>query len=179
MIVERQAVRAILLTPEREVLLMSIHPPEGGGSFWITPGGGLEPGESPEAGLRRELKEELGLEDFAMGPLLWLRQHTFKWGDRRLCQHEQLYAVHVPRFEPRITDTVEAKVLDRFHWWTLEELRNTSESLTPIALAQIVEDYLAQGPPCEPLQVEILDDLGRGRFAPPLPLGDSPQRAKP
>jgi hypothetical protein len=78
-----------------------------------------------------------------------------------------------------MTDAVEAKVLNRFHWWTLEELRRTNEQLTPLSLARIVDEYLAQGPPREPLQVEILDDLGRGRFAPPLPLGDSPQRAKP
>lgn len=173
MIVERQAIRAILLTPEREVLLMSIHPPEGGASFWITPGGGLEPGESPEAGLRRELKEELGLMDFTMGPLLWRRQHTFKWGDRRLCQREQLYAVHVTRFEPQISDAVEAKVVDGFRWWTLAELRSTTESVTPAALARIVEDYLTQGPPREPLPVEILDDLSVGRFASPVPPGES------
>lgn len=158
---------------------MSIHPPQGGASFWITPGGGLELGESPEAGLRRELKEELDLEDFAIGPLLWRRQHTFRWGDRHLCQREQLFAVHVPRFEPRMTDAVEAKVLNRFRWWTLEELRSASEPVTPLALARIVEDYLTQGPPRGPLQVEILDDLGRGRFAPPPPPGDSLQRAKP
>lgn len=57
MIVERHAIRAILLTPQLEVLLMRIQPPEGGEGFWITPGGGLEPDESAEAGLRRELRE--------------------------------------------------------------------------------------------------------------------------
>ena len=70
MIIERDAIRAIVLTPEREVLLMRIRAPEGGDWFWITPGGGLEPGESVEAGLRREMKEELGLEGFHIGPLV-------------------------------------------------------------------------------------------------------------
>jgi 8-oxo-dGTP pyrophosphatase MutT (NUDIX family) len=159
-IVERHAVRAILYTPEQEVLLMRIHPPHGGTSFWITPGGGLNPGESPEAGLRRELKEELGLENFTLGPLLWRRQHTFQWGQKRLCQRERLYAVPSSRFEPHITDAVEAEVLDEFRWWTLAELSRTTDSVTPAALARIVADYLLQGPPCEPLDVEILDDLG-------------------
>jgi ADP-ribose pyrophosphatase YjhB (NUDIX family) len=69
LIIERHAIRAILLTQELEILLLRIKPPEGGDWFWITPGGGLEAGETVEVGLRRELREELGLEDFVLGPL--------------------------------------------------------------------------------------------------------------
>lgn len=168
MIVERQVVRAILINPEEEVLLMRIRPREGV-LVWITPGGGLEPEETCGAGLRRELGEELGLDDFAIGPVLWRRQHTFQSAEKRICQYEQYYAVHVQRFVPRISDAVEAVSLDRFRWWPLTELKCTDELLSPISLARIVADYLVQGPPGEPLRVEILDDQGRGRFAPPPP----------
>src|SRR5438034_5362078 len=122
LIVERQAVRAIVLTPDQEVLLLRIRAPEGGDWFWITPGGGLESGESAEAGLRRELGEELGLERFVMGPLVWRRQHTFSWAGKRILQREQYYVVHAARFGPRMSDVIEAKVLDRFHWWSVNEL---------------------------------------------------------
>ena len=101
-IVERNAIRAILLTPQREVLLMRIRPPHGGQCFWIAPGGGLEPGESVEDGLRRELQEELGLARFTLGPLVWLRQHTFNWEGRRICQRERYHVVSVDRFEPHV-----------------------------------------------------------------------------
>ncbi|MBI5094397.1 MAG: NUDIX domain-containing protein, partial [Candidatus Hydrogenedentes bacterium] len=50
--------RAILITPEQEVLLFRIHGKDSNEEFWwITPGGGLDRGESVEDGLRRELHE--------------------------------------------------------------------------------------------------------------------------
>ncbi len=100
--------RAILLTPAREILMMQIREPGGGARFWITPGGGMEDGENFDTTLRRELKEELGLEAFDIGPLLWRRQHTFNWGEKRYCQREEYRAVHVPRFAPVMSDAIEA-----------------------------------------------------------------------
>jgi 8-oxo-dGTP diphosphatase len=44
------------------VLLCRISPEGPGGGLWTLPGGGLDFGEQPEAGLRRELLEETGLE---------------------------------------------------------------------------------------------------------------------
>ena len=156
--VERDAVRAILLTPNQEVLLLRIFPPEGGAPFWITPGGGTEPGETPERTLKRELMEELGLAEFVVGPIVWRRQHTFNWGDRRFCQREQFHIVHVDHFDPVMRDETEAVALDRFQWWPVAELAGSPEELTPLSLARIVEQYLAVGPPQEPLEVEVLVD---------------------
>ncbi len=157
-IIQRNAVRAIVLTPELKVLLMRIRPPQGGDWFWITPGGGLESGETEEAGLRRELKEELGLERFEVGPLVWRRQHTFDWGGQRICQREQYRIVRVADFEPEISDMVEAKVLDRFRWWHADELTEAREALTPRSLADIVARYLAHGAPADVTHVEVLVD---------------------
>jgi 8-oxo-dGTP pyrophosphatase MutT (NUDIX family) len=158
MIVHRQAARAILLTPTHHILLLRIRPPQGGDSFWILPGGGINAGETVEEALRRELQEEVGLAHCAIGPLVWKRQHTFNWGDQRICQREEYYIVHVKNFEPRMSDLTELKVLDRFRWWPAAELAHTVERLTPLSLPDIVAQYITEGAPQHPLVVEVLVD---------------------
>ena len=159
MFIERHAIRAILLTPQSEVLLMRIHPPDNDECFWwITPGGGLEAGETTEDGLRRELQEELGLDEYEIGPLVWRRQHTFDWAEDRIHQYEEYYIVCVEHFEPKMTDPIEEKVLDQFRWWPTAKLAEADERLTPLSLAEIIERYLAEGAPQEALEVEVLVD---------------------
>jgi 8-oxo-dGTP pyrophosphatase MutT (NUDIX family) len=155
-LVERDAVRAELISDALEVLLMRLPAPGSDRSFWVTPGGGLLAKESPEAGLQRELCEELGLADAQIGPLLLRRDHTFDWLGRRIRQRERLYAVHTQRFVPVVGDELEAKVIAELRWWPLPTLASFPGDLTPRSLHALIERYLEHGPSARvPLEVRV------------------------
>ncbi len=155
---ERYAVRGLVLTPAREVLLIRLNPPTPIPRFWVAPGGGMEPGETAEQTLKRELIEELGLSGVEIGPVVWRRHHTFDWGARRISQREEYRIVPAERFNPVMSDLIEAQGLDCFRWWRVQDLAAATERLTPFALPQILARYLAEGAPDPLPDEEILVD---------------------
>lgn len=62
------AVGAVLLAPHGRVLLVRRRRPPAAGS-WSLPGGRVEPGETLEAAVRRELLEETGIATRVVAPL--------------------------------------------------------------------------------------------------------------
>lgn len=112
----RQAVRAIVVAPDGRTLLL--HYGNEYDSWWIPPGGGIDPGESDEQALRRELREELGIEEFEIGPLLW-ENHRYFALDPQFCgQNNRHYLVRVPAMEARVISEA-----DEARWFTVDEIR--------------------------------------------------------
>ncbi|GAA2004347.1 NUDIX hydrolase [Catenulispora subtropica] len=57
----RHTARAILLQGDFLVLIRRLQPSRGPEPYWVTVGGGIEPGDAgPEDTMRREVKEEVG-----------------------------------------------------------------------------------------------------------------------
>ena len=64
----RVSVVGLFIDNQEVLLLHQITPPEP--DCWDLPGGGLEPGETLFAGLKREIQEETGIEEFNVDKLL-------------------------------------------------------------------------------------------------------------
>jgi 8-oxo-dGTP diphosphatase len=78
--VTRLAAYGVLLDGDR-ILLCRVAPGNIGVGYWVLPGGGLDFGESPEAGVVREVEEETGLLTEITGPPV-IHSDTGVW-DRR------------------------------------------------------------------------------------------------
>jgi double-stranded uracil-DNA glycosylase len=152
--VDRFAVRALVLDREWRTLLVEFRDDEGR-VWWAIPGGGIDPGEDHESALRRELAEELGMDDFVLGPEIWTREHIFAWRGTILRQRERIWLVETERHEvtPRV-DLAEELVLD-VRWWTLDELNAATATFAPERLLGLLRELRQNGPPPQPIDVGV------------------------
>jgi 8-oxo-dGTP pyrophosphatase MutT (NUDIX family) len=149
----REAVRALILDPQDRVLLVRFEFPHR--RVWALPGGGLEPGESPRDALRRELREEVGLEAFECGPHLWTRLHRFASADGRFDgQREEVFLVRVTRdfaVRPALSwEALNAEFVFEFRWWSLAQLDDSDIVIGPRELRALLRRLLDEGPPAMP-----------------------------
>jgi len=133
---QREAVRAVLVDAGGRVLLLSWE--NSGGRWWITPGGGMLPGETEEAALHCELLEEAGLAEFEIGSLVFERTHVIPWGEHLVRQHERYYLVRVDSLAVEPTIDLAEESVTGHRWWTLDELDATDERIAPPQLAGLV-----------------------------------------
>ena len=155
----RPAARALLLTPTQHILLVRFEFPAG--TRWALPGGGLDEGEDHITALRRELVEEVGLQDAPIGPHIWTREHRIafingQWDGQR----EHIHLVQVPEiFEPQPAldwDTLNAEYLFELRWWHIDEIASASETtFVPAGLHAHSIDIIENRIPSSPINVEV------------------------
>jgi 8-oxo-dGTP pyrophosphatase MutT (NUDIX family) len=148
----RRVSRILLLDEQERLLLMltdfpRLREPH---TSWITPGGGVDPGESHRDGAIRELWEETGLRIEDPGEPVWSTDKTEHLSDGTvLNSHSEFYLVRTAAFEP-VQDHWMADEFVDIHdvrWWTLPELRATTEPVAPVGLVDAVEAALTRARP--------------------------------
>ncbi len=150
----RHAARVILVNGAGRVLLAKWLL-QSGDHLWITPGGGLAAGEHHREAAQRELAEEVGLRDVALGPCVWLREHVFDWNGRTYRQRERFYLARVGahQVDRSGNDADELRVLEEFRWWPLSELEASAETFAPRRFALFLAPLLAGEIPDHPVDV--------------------------
>jgi 8-oxo-dGTP diphosphatase len=112
-----------------------------GQSFWATPGGELDPGETFAAAAVRELFEETGLQIADAGAEVARRTFAMQLPDGEHVNADERY------FVVRVTDAalsrehwtaLERDVMAEHRWWSREELVRTKDIVFPENLAEMV-----------------------------------------
>jgi 8-oxo-dGTP pyrophosphatase MutT (NUDIX family) len=150
----RDAARVVLLDAAGRVLLQKWRL-QTGGHVWITPGGGLLPGETHREAAIRELSEEIGLVGAELGPWVWAREQVLQWNGRAIRQRERFHLLRVEAHEVDRAgnDEQELQVIEEIRWWTRAEIAASQDDFAPRRLAVLLEALLDGVLPAEPLDV--------------------------
>ena len=145
----RETARILLTNSANEFFLLLTHfdPEVGLPPRWITPGGGIDEGETPIEAAVRELREETGISvsQEVLGEKLGEIAGRWAWGDGQ--NHhtyvDHFYKLQVEDFELDDSGWTEDERRDvlEFRWWTLAELKATGEQIGPHGLAELIGDH--------------------------------------
>ncbi len=106
-------VAAALIVRDGQILIGQRRPDQPMALMWEFPGGKIEPGESPEQALVRELEEEIGIRA-TIGPRATRVRHTYRHGG----------AVDLQFFTVReFSGEIESRVYHQVRWVRLDELQ--------------------------------------------------------
>lgn len=145
----RRSARLMVVDAERRLLLVRYHD-EHDPPFWATVGGELLEGEDYPSAAMRELKDVTGL-TCPIGPLLRERDEIYavarstpeRWLERYLLVRCPVTAeIATTQWNDEKQPTIQA-----WHWWTLEEMRDTDPALfKPVWLPDLFDEILHSEP---------------------------------
>jgi 8-oxo-dGTP pyrophosphatase MutT (NUDIX family) len=143
----RRVSRIVLIDEQDRILLLKTASPRllTPTVKWITPGGGVDEGESHVDGAIRELYEETGLVVESVGEPIYTLSGTATFHDGHVqTTYAEFFSVRTEAFEisrENWLDYEHSEIHD-VKWWTLDELRTTPEPYGPANLIEIIESVL-------------------------------------
>ena len=153
----RRAARVVVLDSRQRIFLIkSVDPADPRGApWWEIPGGGMDPGESSADTARRELREEAGIHQARIGPVVWTQRVQFTFAGLHFDQDEFIHVAWTEQTELASTrlEALEAIAFQEARWWTVDEVVAASEAFLPGPLPHLLPDLAAGRLPDPPLDI--------------------------
>jgi 8-oxo-dGTP pyrophosphatase MutT (NUDIX family) len=137
----RATVRVIMIDNDRTLLFHDSDPGVPDTSWWTTPGGGVDEGESEVHAAIREVAEETGYqltEPELLGPIA-VRHVVHGYSDLVIEQDESFFLAMVQPFEVDISAHTpdERLTLLGHRWWSHDDLRHSDDWIWPYQLVEL------------------------------------------
>jgi 8-oxo-dGTP pyrophosphatase MutT (NUDIX family) len=131
------------MDPTGAVLLFNTLAPDSSGfTRWITPGGGVDPGETHAEAALRELFEETGRVFEDVGEPVWTYDFEVAWDQANHDRgHAEYFLVHTERFEPssEFWTPEEHHDVSASGWFRSDEIPQRAAPYEPAYLPTLVE----------------------------------------
>lgn len=140
----RPSARLLVFNDKDEVFLFQFiykKGPLAGQSYWSTPGGAVEAGETFEQAGIRELEEETGLKCDQLGPQVAQREFVLELADGELVNADERYFVVRPSIVPLSFagwTALETEVMAAHRWWSWQQIADTDETIWPENLLEML-----------------------------------------
>jgi len=145
---ERPTARVVLVDDAGRVLLMKGRLPSDPGApgVWFSLGGGIETGETAREAAAREVVEETGFRDVAIGAQIFEAEHQRR--DRKgrpLLIRETWFLARCSGGAPSTAgwQPLEHAFIDDIRWWSLADLAASVDPTFPADLAEKLANWLA------------------------------------
>lgn len=146
----RKVARALVINDRGETYLLrgrDLAAPQRA-PFWFTPGGKIDPGETPAEAACRELYEEIGLSitPLQLGEVIGTEQSDYYFHGQSYRQVGVFYAYFSNEAGLNCAgwSEIELKTIDTGKWWSVSELRATTQTVYPAHLADMLEVALSR-----------------------------------
>jgi len=162
----RNSIKVLLLNDDNELLLICIDDPqtttvkgEYHGRFWDLIGGEIESYESIQEAALREIYEETGItkKEIELGPIVWVGELDLVLAGTLTHLKQRFIVARTKQKNVSLANLTQAEqaVVKKVAWFSLEEIKNSTEVIYPVLLPQYLPDIISGKYPEQPLEIDL------------------------